>query len=231
MHWYSCMAFSSSLCFSNCLLKWCKRRQKSYLMKCISRGIRRNSGSIQVLFMYQCTSGKLPRLWSSCLSGNPRVLSSHHIANDGLSVSLTSCLRRRLNSNCPSMISFLLAICALWTCYIASSFCPYTAITPLKIIAFPTSLLELLKSGGGKWGILMPRRRKCLWDRRKVLFWVKQTKLEDCRSTNQVFFQKGKDFSYSNTLWSQLRYRKHGMWYIVCVYIYTRTCVCVYIYI
>lgn len=148
--------------------------------------------------------------------------SSHHIANDGLSVSLTSCLRHRLNSNCPSMVSLLLTICALWTCYTASLFRSYTDITPLKIIAFPTSLLELLKSGGGKWGILLSRRRKCWWDRRKVLFWVKETKWEDCRSSNQVFFQKGKNFSHNNTLWSQLRYRNVAC-DILCVYVYMYT--------
>lgn len=149
--------------------------------------------------------------------------SSHRTANDGLSVSLTSCLRHRLNSNCPSMVSFLLTICALWTCYTASLFRSYTDITPLKIIVFPTPVLELLTSGGGKWGILLSRRRKCWWDRGKVIFWVKQTKGEDCTSSNQVFFQKGKNFSHNNTLWAQLRYRKRGMWYMVCVCIYIYT--------
>lgn len=55
-------------------------------------------------------------------TGNPSVPASSRIANDGLSLSLASSLRCRLNNNFPLMVSFLLAVCALWTCSIASLF-------------------------------------------------------------------------------------------------------------
>lgn len=103
------VAFPLSLHFSIFLLGWGKRKhkKKSHLRSGFPGEFEEK---VQVFSSGLCTNTLFQ-------AGNPSVrLPLVHYQ------SLECRLRCRLNNNFPSMASFLLAICTLWTCHTASLF-------------------------------------------------------------------------------------------------------------
>lgn len=147
-------------------------------------------------------------------------LASCHITSDGHSLSLSSRLRHRLNNNCTSMLSFHLAIRALWTCYKASLFHPYHQDYRLKVTLLPTSSLASVKTHSCKWHVHLASQVMEKKKEKKIAGGIelksylgkKRPIQKIAEAVHRCTFWKGNNSSYNSPLWSRLKCKRHGTW-------------------